>query len=264
MLTQMPAHLTINLVTHKRFLHPFGGNMDIAKALTYVTEDKEWITKIGIAVLVSLLSFLIIPIPILIGYSVAISRNVKKGVEQPLPVWDDWGSFFRDGLNVIIAQLVYTLPFWLLSCIVFISTIGFEGLAEQMNSPDLLGAAFLATFGIVGCLTLLFAVALMFISPAIVLQYLRTNELGACLRFGEVIGIARQNLSDILMVTAVSIGLGFVLSALFAILNIFPCLGQIVSLVLSLAVGPYIMAVTGHLYGQVAQKMEGKAAEFMG
>lgn len=238
--------------------------MDITKALTYISEDKEWLTKLGIAILISLLSFLIIPIPLLIGYSVAISRNVKTGVEPPLPAWEDWGGFFRDGLNIIIAQLVYTFPFWLLSCIVFVSTIGFEGLAQRMDNPDLLGAAFLATFGLVGCLVLLFAVALMFISPAIVLQYLRTNELSACLRFGEVISLARQNLGDILMVTAISIGLGIILSLVFGVLNIIPCLGQLASLLLSFAVGPYIMAVTGHLYGQIAQKLEGKAPEFMG
>lgn len=49
--------------------------MDIAKAFTYVFEDARWITKIGIAAIVSLLSFLIIPIPLLTGYLVAVTRK---------------------------------------------------------------------------------------------------------------------------------------------------------------------------------------------
>lgn len=41
--------------------------MDIGKAFTFVTEDERWLTKIGIGALVMLFSFLIVPIPLLIG-----------------------------------------------------------------------------------------------------------------------------------------------------------------------------------------------------
>ncbi len=230
--------------------------MDIAKAFTYVTEDPKWMTKLGIAVVISLLSFLIIPIPLLMGYMVAITRNVRDGVKEPLPEWDDFGAFFRDGLSLLVAQLVYTLPFWLLACIVFFSTVGFSGLAE-MNEDAAIAGMF-ATFGLVLCLGLLFAVALLFISPAIVLQYVNTDQLGACFRFGEVLGLARQHLGDIVMVLLVSFGAGLALGVVSAVLNVIPCLGQIVSVVLSIVAGPYLMAATGHLYGQIALKAGGK------
>ena len=62
--------------------------MDIAKAFTFVTEDERWVGKIGIAALITLLSFLIIPIPLLVGYMVGVVRNVKDGVVNPMPEWD--------------------------------------------------------------------------------------------------------------------------------------------------------------------------------
>jgi len=42
--------------------------MDIAKSLTYITEDERWISKLGIALVMSILSFLIVPIFLLYGY----------------------------------------------------------------------------------------------------------------------------------------------------------------------------------------------------
>lgn len=234
--------------------------MDIAKAFTYVFEDKRWITKIGIAAIVSLLSFLIIPIPLLTGYLVAVTRNVRDGVKQPLPEWDDFGQFFRDGLALLVAQLVYTLPFWLLACIVFFATVGFGGLAEMSEEAAIAGI--LATFGLVACLGGIFALALLFISPAIVLQYVNTNQLGACFRFGEVIGIARRNLGDIVLVLLVSVGAGLALGAVTSVLGIIPCLGQIVAFVLGIAAGPYFLVVSGHLYGQIAVKDAGKGMGF--
>lgn len=50
--------------------------MDISKAFSYVFKDEQWAGKIGIGALISLLSFLIIPIPLLSGWMVGITRNV--------------------------------------------------------------------------------------------------------------------------------------------------------------------------------------------
>ena len=57
--------------------------MDIGGAFSYVFEDEDWIVKI-------LLGAAILLIPIfgqlaLVGYGIAILRNVKAGKPQPLP-----------------------------------------------------------------------------------------------------------------------------------------------------------------------------------
>lgn len=229
--------------------------MDVAKAFTFVTEDERWMGKIGIGVAISLLSFLIIPIPLLVGYLVGITRNVKKGLERPLPEWDDFGQLFKDGLAVMVGQIVYTLPFWVIMCIAIFASVGLGGLADV--NEDMMAAGFLATWGLVVCLSLVFAVALFFLSPAIVIQYVNTNELGAMFRFGEVIAIARENVGEIVIAALASFAASLVLSVVLGAVNIIPCLGQIISIVVGIAAGPYLTAVTGHLYGQIAAKGAG-------
>lgn len=236
--------------------------MDVAKAFTYITEDDRWMGKIGIGALISLLAFFILPAFLLTGYMVGITRNVMNGVKRPLPEWEDLGTLFKDGISIAIASLVYTLPFWLLICIAFVTTIGFGGLSEATEiSEDALVAGVLATYGLVGCLTLIFMLALFFISPAIVIQYVREGELSACFRFGEVLTIARENLGDIVIAGLTPFAASFVFSILFGALSIIPCLGWIASFALGVVMGPYLTAVTGHLYGQIAGKVGGTPPE---
>jgi hypothetical protein len=157
---------------------------------------------------------------------------------------------------------VYTLPFWLLICIAFAATIGFGGLSEATQlSEDVATTGIFATWGLIACLTLIFMLAFFFISPAIVIQYVREGDLGACFRFGEVLAIVRDNVSDILIAGLTPFAASFVLSIVLGVINIVPCLGWIVSILLSIAVGPFLTAVTGHLYGQIAGKIGGKPPE---
>lgn len=231
--------------------------MDVAKAFTFVTEDEQWVGKLGIGALIALASMFIIPIPLLAGYQVGVTRNVMKGVKRPLPEWEDFGQLFIDGLSIMVAQIVYTLPFWLIICIAFASTIGLSGLGEV--SEDLLAAGFLATWGLVACLMFVFAVAWFFISPAIVIQYVRTNELGACFRFSAVLGIARDNLGDILIVALAALGASLALNMVAGVISFIPCVGWIVSPILVFGGMPWLRMMMGHLYGQIAA---GKAAGY--
>jgi len=233
--------------------------MDIAKAFTYMLEDERWVTKLGIGAVLTFFIPLLLPIPLLVGYSVAVLRNVRDGYERPLPEWDDWGKLFMDGLFIMIAQFVYTLPFLLLLCVVTGGMVASAGMAEF--SEELATASFLATFGISACLFLLWYVAILFISPAIMIQYGRTGQLGSCFRFGEVIAIARRNVGDILIVFVAVLVVTFVYGAFTSVLSAIPCLGWIIGLVISLAFSPYVMMLTGHLYGQIAAKESGIGPE---
>lgn len=239
--------------------------MDIGKSLTYVTEDPRWVSKLLIALVVSFFSFLFFPIFFLLGYAVAITRNVKDGAATPLPEWEDWGKLFMDGLYVFIAQFVYTLPFIILICIATVATGGLGAVADSGGNPDAI-AALLGTTGIlIMCLGFLYVIALVFISPAIIIQYVLTgDDFGACFRFGEVLGIARDSIGDILMVILVTMGVGFAVSIVAGVLAIIPCIGQIAALLIGLVMSPYLTAVSGHLYGQIAAKYVGGKEKFVG
>jgi hypothetical protein len=234
--------------------------MDIGAAVTFVKDDERWLTKLVIAAVLVFFSFLLIPIPFLAGYTLAISGRVMNGDPEPLPEWDDWGKLFMDGLYVIIAQFVYTLPFWIMACIGFVATIGFAGLGEI--SEEAAGAGILATFGVMGCLVILLWIALVFVTPAIYIQYVRTNEFGACFRFGEVFGIARNYIGDILITVVFSLVASFAISIVTGVLQVIPCVGWILALVVWALAGPWLMASLGHLYGQIAAKTGGKEEKF--
>lgn len=221
--------------------------MDIGKSLTYITEDERWVTKLLIAVGMTLLSVFILPMFILNGYVVAIARNVRNGAKRPLPEWEDWGGFLRDGLNLMVAIFVYSLPLIIINCFAAIPIIGLGSIEDI--SDEIAAAGIFATFGIFGCLTLLLVLATIFIFPAVTVQYVRHNQLGACFRIGEVFGIVRENMVDIVTIAAVL----FVATMLLTGIANIPCIGWI----LSFFIGPYLSFVSGHFSGQLAAKIDG-------
>ncbi len=234
--------------------------MDVGKAVTFVNEDPKWVSKLLIGAVLSFFAFLLVPIPELVGYVVAVARNVMNGLKEPLPEWgEDWGKLFMDGLYVVIAQIVYSLPFWILSCIALVISIGSAGLGEI--SEDLAVASLMASFGLVFCLGILWWIALIVLTPAILIQYVRTGDFGACFRFGEVFGLTRQHLSDILITVVVGLAASIVIGAVSAILQIVPCLGAILAMIFAALAGPWLMFSFGHLYGQIASKTNGNVTK---
>ncbi len=231
--------------------------MDVNKAIRYVTEDKQWITKLIIAILMSVLGFLIIPALILQGYLVKIIRHVMGGSWSSLPEWEDWGGLLRDGFFVAVAQFLYTLPFIILVIIGLAATGGVAGLS---GSDDI--AAAVATGGglLLFCMIILFAVALLFLTPALLIQYSIKDDFGALFRVGEIVDLIRNNLADILVAFLVTIVAVFAISIVAGIIGIIPCIGWVVSFLIGLALGPYVSFISGHLYGQIAAKILGNKA----
>jgi len=233
--------------------------MDFEKAFTYVKDDERWMSKLGIGAAIQFLAFLIVPIFLLPGYMLQIMRNVRDGVEPALPEWDDWGKLLTDGATIVGAQLIYTLPFWLLMCL----AIGLTAGAGATGSEDLAAAVGVTSMVLISCLTILFAIAWVFIGPAIAIQYVREGSFASCFRFGEVVAIVRDNISDILMITLAFIAAQFVITFLVGILNFIPCLGTLAGLAIGIALYPYLMMARGHLYGQLLAKMDGGKKDVM-
>lgn len=232
--------------------------MDFAKAFTFVTEDENWLVKMGIGAAMTFFGWLIFPIFLLVGYVVGVARNAMNQASRPLPNWSDFGLLFRDGVSVVIAQLVYTLPVWIILCISAIAQIGLGGLTGLSEEAATVGAAgIMATWGLTLCLMFVFILILFFVSPAIIIQYIRTNELGACFRFGEVFGIARDNFGSILLAAIASFVAVLVVNMVVGVLAIIPCIGWLIGLAIAILSNPWIAVASGHLYGQMAA-MSGK------
>ena len=112
--------------------------MDVNRAIRYVFEDKQWISKVLIAVVLSLFSWLIIPAFIVAGYMVKLVRQVMHGQDTPLPEWTDWGDLLRDGFFVVVAEFLWMLPFIVLILVIGLAT---GGLGSMSDGGDALAAA---------------------------------------------------------------------------------------------------------------------------
>lgn len=227
--------------------------MDINKAFRFVVEDRQWISKLLIAILMSVFAFLILPALILQGYLVAIVRRVMNQDNEPLPEWSDWGKLLKDGFFVFVGVLVWTLPFLIVLMIGIAMTIGFG----SMSNENLAAAGASSAGLLVACLGILFVIALLFVTPALYIQYAIKDEFGALFRFSEIFGIIRNHLADILIAFLVTLVASIAISLAAGLVSIVPCLGWIAAFVLGLAVTPYLTFVTGHLYGQIASKVQG-------
>jgi hypothetical protein len=229
--------------------------MDVNKAFRFMFDDKQWISKLLIGAVMSVLSFLIIPAFILQGYLVKIVRQVMDGNDSELPEWMDYGKLVRDGFFVTIGQLIWALPFILLMLIVGLVTGGLGSVVD--SSGDMVAAATTGAGLLVACLVLLTVIAFLFLTPALLIQYARENEFGALFRFSEIFDIIRDHMADILIAFLVSVVAVLAISVVTGIVAIVPCLGWIAAALIGLAMGPYIQFVTGHLYGQIAAKLPG-------
>jgi hypothetical protein len=230
--------------------------VDVGEAYLFVKDDEGWIGKIAVGAVILFFSFLFIPIFFLVGYQIAVARNVLEGEEHPLPAWDNWGQLFMDGIVVSVAQLIYALPIVLLGlCSWLVFLVPALGAGSDLEEA-LAGGALIGFFAIM-CIIILLGIALAFVVPALYVQYVRSGNFGSMFRFAEVIEIARQNLADILITVVASIGGGLVLSVLISIALITICGG----LILSYAGPVWLMVATAHLYGQIAANVEGKGKE---
>lgn len=217
--------------------------MDIGKALGFVFEDEEWIKKI-------LLGALIMLIPIfgqfaVIGYAIALMRNVMAGVSRPLPTWENLGHYFVDGLMFWIATVIYALPFLVLICPIALVWTLPAFAAEQENLVNVLASvAGLVTAGL-GCLAVLYGILLALLTPVLQIRYAETGEIGACLLFGEVFRFLSTHAGNVIVSQLIVWAAGAVVMSLVSALT----LG-----LLTLPASAWLAVFSGHLYGQIGRQ----------
>jgi hypothetical protein len=227
--------------------------MDIGKSFSYVFEDEDWLTKLGIGALVTI-------VPILnfawFGYGIDIIRNVVRGDPRPLPRWDNFGDKFMDGLYIAIASLIYTLP----ALVVLVGGIILwfvpVSVATDSDTQGILAGLGGVVFIALTCLSILYFLAYSFFYPAMLIHYSRNSTFGALFQVREIIRLATSNLGQYatawLIVIAAGLVAGLIAGIVSGALSFIVCLGWILSLVVSGLAGVWIGAVLHHLYGQIA------------
>ena len=209
--------------------------MDFAKAFSFIFDDPNWVQKIIIGGLVSLIP--VIGQLIVLGYMIAVGRNVIRGDEQPLPEWADFGQFLVDGLYAFIISLVYALPIFIVLCVVLLPALAVGGAFAEDGDPGTiggLGICCFATFAIIYAM----AMGWLFL-PAALARYADTGDLTSALRIREIWDITRANPAVFLMALLLTWVAGFI--AGFGIIACF--IGVWFTQF-------YAQCVTGHVYGQ--------------
>lgn len=233
--------------------------MDIGKAFTFIFEDPDWLKKVaigsGLTLVGSIFSIVLIgliPLIIVIGYTVLLMRNVMDGVAHPLPEWEDWGDLFVRGLKLFLILLIWAIP------LIFVSLGSSLPAALVEEGSDAWGIA-MAISTCCGCLTVLLGIAYALIEPVITFRFARTNEFASGFEFGKIFRLLGDNILNIIIAVIVAAVAGVILLILGTFVGaILLLIGLIVTIPAAALLSELIGA---HLYGQVGREAEAKAVE---
>ncbi len=234
--------------------------MDIGKAFTYIAEDDNWVSKLGVGALLSM-------VPIVnfaaFGYQVQIARNVREGVERPLPTWDDFGSYLLDGLRFMAVIFILMLPMLLLYGLIIAVTIGLAFASESgtFDASDPASGVFLMIMSLSTICIMPYTLIIWVAYPMFFIQLARRGSVKACFDLREMWSLVKAQPANYLVVLAVMFGLSMVISMLltpvFLAAVFIPCIGFIITMIASGAMTILVGAVSGHLVGQFILEGEG-------
>jgi hypothetical protein len=180
--------------------------VDIGKSFSYVFEDEGWVSKVLIGGLIG-----IIPIVgqfAVSGYGYKVAQNVARGVERPLPEWNEFGDALARGFFGWVIWLVYVLPVILLAIVVALATAGAAAASGDERGAGAGVALSLCLFPIIFVLAIVCGVAAL----VAIARYLATDDIGQAFKFGEVLASLRANIGAWVMLLLVAILAGFVAS----------------------------------------------------
>lgn len=221
--------------------------IDIGKAISYIFDDPDWVTKIGILFLVNLafgaLAFILVGFIFLAaqyGWMIGLIRNMKVGDTTPMPEWSDFADKMQLGAGPLGAFILYMLIPIIFSCVLFVPAILAGSVSEDIAGVFGLGAACLWV-----PLFVVYAAAAWYFFTIGTIRYASTENFGEYLKFAGMIEFGRAHqdvtLRYILFVVLVQVGMSIVSST--AIGGIIPAI--------------FATPVLGHLMGQYALATEG-------
>ena len=235
--------------------------MDLNKVFSYQFEDKQWINKLGIGAVISIVPILNFALS---GYIVAIIRNVMNDSAEVLPNWDDLGKKFNDGLILFAAGVIYAVPLIVIFLPIGIMSAG--GLIAGNNNLHGIGQIFSgvgsALLYCFLCLIIIYALALSVVYPAILVVFAREGTFASCFKLRDAFELVSRNAGPFFTAWIVSFGGGLLVGVVVGIINLLvgwiPCFGWIVSLVISLGSTTYLVTVYSYLFGQFGKTAFGQ------
>jgi len=208
--------------------------------LRYPMEDDDWTTTVLIGGVLSLLSFLVVPVILVYGYLVQAVRERADGATQP-PAFEDWGELLVDGLKAWVISIVYML----VPLVVFGVTVGGSLFAIATGTRAGAGAGLAGLFG---GLVISFVLSLVFgyVATAAIIHFACTGEFGAGFDFGTLRTLVLS--PEYATPWLVSIALFIAVNVVVNLLNVIPFIGSLVAVLLSPFATFYVLVVATDLW----------------
>jgi hypothetical protein len=224
--------------------------LDIPRAFEYIFKDPQWVSKLVITGIITLLAIATSPIliglagwAVLLGYQIALISNMRAGVTHPLPRWDDISEYFTTGGQALIGAVVYLLP--------MIITLGcISSMMFMFGGDD--GSPMLVFLSLCCVIPISLLSALVFI-PMYGLALGRFTDnpsVSVFFQFSSLFNALRANRQIVFGYLVASVLVGLV----FGIINAVPCVGWLAGFAL-------LTPVNGALTGQYVIQMMGDKAK---
>ncbi len=211
---------------------------NIGEAFTFAFRDPNWLAKFLVGAFFTLLSFVLIGIPVLYGYYIELLQRVRRGEEHPLPEWKDVGVKFISGIKYLVTLWIYYFPLLLVAIPVFL--LLFISSVQGTHLFDVMGRA--VTAGVLIFVVLPYSLFVLVLTPLIAVEYSMNERVGEGIDIGRVIRLFGKHWQDSLLVVLITLGMDLAAS-----------LGLVLLLIGILFTSFYVSLIKFHLYGQMGQ-----------
>lgn len=211
----------------------------LGDALYYPTRGENAVMTILIGGVLTLLSFLLVPIFFVFGYFVRVLEQTVNGEDEP-PAFSEWGDLGMKGLMAFIITLVYY-------AIPILAFAGLGGIGAVTGSENVAIASLSIAIVVGGVLF----IALTYVYPAALTNFAKTGQLGQAFAFGDIseVVLSGDYLVAWLVGFLIFVG-GFVVVGM---LSIIPLLGTLVGLFVNF----YIQVAAYRVFGFAFRRATG-------
>ncbi len=208
--------------------------MDFARSFSFITEDKDWFKKVGIAALLILTGIGGI---ISLGWLIEIVKRVSNDDPEALPGWENIGDYLINGLKLFGVVIVWSLPIIILS---ICSSLFLFSSSDCINYDCQINPSGVIPMMCISILVIVYSVFLGFLTAPLF------GLIGEGLSFKELINpkTSYSLLKSNFFVYLLSIFLGGLISSFLSSIGVIACF---VGAFFGNAFG---YAVMGHLIGQ--------------